>query len=395
MSDKKILLYMHAGSGNHGCEAIVSSLADILDRKDMTLLSYRAEEDEKYSLSSKCKIYNERSFDKHKIAHVLYYAYRKITHDYESLIRYRYDGFISPQKTDLAISIGGDNYCYDSMLGDLKLSNRAFKKAGIDTVLLGCSIEPELMDRNDIIEDLDNYSKIITRESITYSALKEALKRNAKDSSKVYLLPDPAFALKTELIKDDELPKGFAKDNTVGINISPMIQSNEKTEGITLSNYRKMITWILYNTEMNIALIPHVVWNNNDDRVPCNMLFDEFSAKYPDRIAKVEDADASTIKGYISKLRFFIGARTHSTIAAYSSLVPTLVVGYSVKAKGIAKDLFGTYDNYVIPVQSLEKEDDLLKAAKWMFDNESKIKESLSLKIPMILAKMSKYSEIL
>ena len=55
----------------------------------------------------------------------------------------------------------------------------------------------------------------------------------------------------------------------------------------------------------------------------------------------------------------FIGARTHSTIAAYSSGVPTLVVGYSVKAKGIAKDLFGTEENYVLPVQALKEENNL------------------------------------
>ena len=51
----------------------------------------------------------------------------------------------------------------------------------------------------------------------------------------------------------------------------------------------------------------------------------------------------------------FIGARTHATIAAYSSCVPTLVVGYSIKARGIAKDLFGTDEGYVLPVQALAK----------------------------------------
>ena len=50
-------------------------------------------------------------------------------------------------------------------------------------------------------------------------------------------------------------------------------------------------------------------------------------------------------KYIISQCAYFIGASTPSTIAAYSTGVPTLVVGYSVKAKGIAKDLFGTYDN--------------------------------------------------
>ena len=65
----------------------------------------------------------------------------------------------------------------------------------------------------------------------------------------------------------------------------------------------------------------------------------------------INDKNCMEIKGIISKCRFFIGARTHSTIAAYSTCVPTLAVGYSIKARGIARDIFGTEDNYVVPVQ--------------------------------------------
>ena len=52
-------------------------------------------------------------------------------------------------------------------------------------------------------------------------------------------------------------------------------------------------------------------------------------------------------------------------------------MGYSVKAKGIAKDLFGTYKNYVIPVQSLENENDLIDSFKWIFNREDEIRTHL------------------
>jgi polysaccharide pyruvyl transferase WcaK-like protein len=97
--------------------------------------------------------------------------------------------------------------------------------------------------------------------------------------------------------------------------------------------------------------VPHVVWSNNDDRKPLSMLYEEF--KDTKRVIFIEDAPAEVLKGYISKCSFFVGARTHSTIAAYSSGVPTLVIGYSVKSRGIATDLFGTYDRYVLPVQDI------------------------------------------
>ncbi len=62
--------------------------------------------------------------------------------------------------------------------------------------------------------------------------------------------------------------------------------------------------------------------------------------------------------------------------------MPTLVVGYSVKAKGIAKDLFGGYDNYVIPVQGLKDEKDVQKGFQWLQENEKNIKEHLQKIMP-------------
>ena len=41
------------------------------------------------------------------------------------------------------------------------------------------------------------------------------------------------------------------------------------------------------------------------------------------RVVKLGDCGCEELKGYIGRCRFFIGARTHATIAAYSSLVPT------------------------------------------------------------------------
>jgi polysaccharide pyruvyl transferase WcaK-like protein len=126
---------------------------------------------------------------------------------------------------------------------------------------------------------------------------------------------------------------------------------------------------------MQIALIPHVVWEGNDDRKPIQELYNIF--KNTGRVIMIKDHNCMELKGYIARCRMFIGARTHSTIAAYSSCVPTLVVGYSVKAKGIAKDIFGTYENYVVPVQTLENQDDLIRAFKWMKANENDIRNHL------------------
>ena len=101
----------------------------------------------------------------------------------------------------------------------------------------------------------------------------------------------------------------------------------------------------------------------------------------------IDDCNCMELKGYISRCRFFIGARTHATIAAYSSCVPTLVVGYSVKARGIAQDIFGTAENYVIPVQELQKESDLLNKFFWLMRKEDEITDWLESKMPEYCAK--------
>ena len=69
--DNRLSMYMHAGSGNHGCEAIVNSVCHMIKEK-VLLVSYRGEEDASYSLKGLCAILSERSFNGHKLAHVLY-----------------------------------------------------------------------------------------------------------------------------------------------------------------------------------------------------------------------------------------------------------------------------------------------------------------------------------
>ena len=58
------------------------------------------------------------------------------------------------------------------------------------------------------------------------------------------------------------------------------------------------------------------------------------------------------------------------------------MVGYSVKARGIAKDLFGSVEHYVLPVQNLKHREDLLKEALWLIEHETQIREHLASRMP-------------
>ncbi len=360
-------MFPHGGSGNHGCEAIVRTSVNMFkDDFDITLFSDAISEDNTYlsdtfvSISSPRKVISRNS-----LAYIFAIFRSRLTHDSEAYDKLAFHPIISTLGNNTVLmSIGGDNYCYGEN-EFIYLVNRCAKKRNAKTVLWGCSVEPSAISPA-MAKDLESYDLIIARESITYDTLKSI-------NPNTVLAPDPAFTLqKSEGI----YPEGLKEKPYIGINISPMIQSKESVPGITADNYCQLIDHILTDTTDNIALIPHVVWTHNNDRIPLQTLFDKY--KESGRVFMVEDQNCQKLKDIISGCRMFIGARTHATIAAYSTCVPTLVIGYSVKARGIARDLFGTDDHYVLPVQNLATVNDLSSAFDWLHEHELYIRNHLS-----------------
>ena len=371
MNDR-LVMYLHGGSGNHGCEAIVNSTCRMTEELPKLLVTNSEKEDRFYSLEPLCDILQERKIAEHFFAHVWYYLWRAVFHDPEAFMRYRFRQVLGRNRAPLYLSVGGDMYCYGLSRKEAIVANSTFVRAGAKTILWGCSLEPELLQDPEVVEDMKLYTLITPRESITADAL-----RQAGVAGNVKQFPDPAFALEPENIA---LPERFAAGRTIGINISPMIVRHEKVKGITIANYRRLIDHILQTTDNCVALIPHVMWNNNDDRLTLQELYRGYEAH--ERVMIFPDMSCRKLKFIISRCRAFIGARTHATIAAYSSCVPTLVVGYSVKARGIARDLFGTEEGYVLPVQALENPEELIQAYDRMMEREQEIRGRLEGMMP-------------
>lgn len=347
---------MHAGSGNHGCEAIVRSLTGILGGRPV-VLSNNPGEDERAGLNDICDVIPTSHYEDSLILRTRFYISRRLTGRSDAQMDYAYRNAAPYDRYRMALSVGGDNYCYDDALVNLRGANRLFEREQVPTALVGCSVEPGLLERPEIVEDLALYSCIIARESDSWQALRDGLPAGCAD--RVSLLPDPAFMLKK---RECALPEGFRDGHTIGINISPMILNYESPDdpGIILRNYKHLIETILGETHDVIMLIPHVVTPYSDDMGPIRTLYDMYSDS--GRVIMVQDAPAEELKYMISRCRLLIAARTHASIAAYSTYVPTLVVGYSVKALGIARDLFGTDEDYVCPVQGLRTDSDLTDA---------------------------------
>ena len=368
--------YAHAGAGNHGCEAIVRTSAALLNRS-VILHSIRPEQDRQYDLDEVVSAIHQDQDSSLKMYSFPWFLSRiqtKLTGQITREIYYRKQALLDKvQPGDICFSIGGDNYCYPGT-EILAAENALLKQRGAKTVLWGCSVEPELTKNPAIAKDLARYDLITARETISYEALK-------KVNPNTVLVADPAFTLER---KDLPLPEGWIEGNMIGINASPLILQSGDGK-LVMEAYKNLIGRILETTDCSVALIPHVVWENNDDRVPLKVLYNAFAET--GRVVLIDDHNCMELKGYIARCRMFIGARTHATIAAYSSCVPTLVLGYSVKSRGIARDLFGTEENYVLPVQQLPDADALAQGFNRLLSTENAIRRHLEETIPEYSAK--------
>ena len=234
---KQFILYAHGGSGNHGCEALVRSTIDCLSNNGRTfaLTSYKPDEDYYYGINELCTIVKVGYKKPKAIRDINFwraYLNLKLKHDYNLMDLIVEAQAVGGRKGDIALSIGGDSYCYGKKLEDeLIHQHDVWKAAGLKTVLWGCSIEPELLENQKLRNHFADFNLITARESISYEALKSV-------NSNTILTVDSAFFLRQEFLP---LPDGFEESDIVGINTSPLVERRENSEGIARKNYEKLI----------------------------------------------------------------------------------------------------------------------------------------------------------
>lgn len=153
-----------------------------------------------------------------------------------------------------------------------------------------------------------------------------------------FLSTDMAFILpyKKEMYR-------FSADKKLGINISGLLYKGgfhkENQFGLTL-DYKDLLRRLIssFLSKYEVHIIPHVIDLSNhaydDDYKICEQIHKE----YPETILAPAFETPIEAKSYISNMDYFIGARMHATIAAFSSGVVTIPISYSRKFEG----LYGT-----------------------------------------------------
>ena len=370
-------MFSHGGSNNHGCEAIVRSTINILgDKNKYYLQSFSPESDKNFGLDKHSSIITskELTVDRWSLLGLILRTKSRVNPSIDFDTResiYRHKELL--KNKSIALSIGGDNYCYGSEIINLIRDQlTALNAKSIPAVLWGCSINPENITPP-VLNDLKKYALITPRESITANAL-YSLGLNKT----IFLCSDPAFTLPKQ--KTEWKNEVFNSNSVIGINVSKLIGTYESYANATYNNFKSLIEYLLRSTDSYIAFIPHVRQPGNDDLETSKELAKEINSE---RILLLDqDFNCMQLKNIISKCSLFIGCRTHSTIAAYSTCVPTLVVGYSTKAKGIAKDIFGDYNDLLVDVREFKTDNDLLNTFLKFYERKDELKSHLQKVMP-------------
>lgn len=149
--------------------------------------------------------------------------------------------------------------------------------------------------------------------------------------------------------------------------------------------------FLIDRLNMNVLLVPHAQerYPLNDDRVLATRI--HASLGYDRRVRLVGgDHSAADFKALIGGADLLVAERQHAAIAGLSSLVPTMVVGYSVKAVGILETLLPedpTEMGCLIGVPDFVREpakarNSLLR----LWDRRSETKDALAVSVPQAMA---------
>ncbi len=362
---------IHLDGGNRGCEAIAKGSAILLGGHADNLVAYSRDVDldTRLGIAESMELIPCRT--ESYVCDRFLGALNRLFHTNRTMAwrhLYPYRTFLRlVSKDDVVISTGGDMLCYGN--NQVIYTNNWLHRRGIKTVLWGCSMGPENQTQEKL-ETLRNFSLIYTRESLTYEYFRSLGLNN------LCLLPDPAFVLQPQSCA---LPDCFQDDNVIGLNVSSFIM-----EGMTLDSkfgqeLLGLIRHILDNTSFRILLIPHVTWNrggvNQDDRQMARLVSEYFHTPSRIQILDIDSLNYCQIRYVISHCRMFIGARTHAVISAYSECVPAMALGYSIKSRGIARDL-GLDERLVVNCKHFLS-GDLLSSFSYLMENENAIRTHL------------------
>jgi colanic acid/amylovoran biosynthesis protein len=390
-------LFILAGNGpyqNRGCEAILRGTVKILRKHFQDPLFLCISVLQKTDLIQQINKENDPAITHKKINSYQSrfsweWGIQRIIYRFNAQGRnYRVFNEMLPYIDDSAavLSLGGDNYSLDYGIPQLftDLDDIVLEKKK-PLILWGSSVGPfDALPEYEryMIDHLKKINGIYAREPVTVDYL---TKHGIHDN--VHQVADPAFLMDPmePQVEDKRL---IIDEDAIGINLSPLM-----AEYLTGGDIKKwehaaanIISSISKKTSRSIYLVPHVTIRDWNDFTFLETVWNMLDPQIKSRIILIPpDYNAAEIKWIISQMALFAGARTHATIAALSSQIPTLSFAYSIKAYGINRDIFG-HEEYCLGPYQLKPEI-VTTRIESMLMNQNLIRAELKEKIPLIQKK--------
>lgn len=289
-------------------------------------------------------------------------------------------------EADAVLMIGGDVISLDYGPGSLFMWSGlmdAAARAGKPTMLFAASVGPftasPVIERY-MVNHLRRYSAISVRETASLAYLKRLGINNA------VLVADPAFRLQPESV-DLAAPYGMSQDGVLAFNVSPLIAdgwSRSNPGGSLIEECASFVRRVLAETDLGVALLPHVDPldgrpENSDSHFMTGLL--AACGGSTERLALIpRGLNAAQLKHVVGASRYLIAARTHATVAGWSQQVPTISIAYSIKARGLNQDLFGSLD-YVLDTPKVSRQS-LWQSFELLREREQPLRDLLAQRIP-------------
>lgn len=296
------------------------------------------------------------------------------------------------------VASGGDVFCSEyghrsllSHLQPLKIAHAA----GVPFVIHAQSIGPFSTDedRSAFTEVARQAAAVTVRETASYHYLTLGLNLPA---DRCHLVADPAFLLgQPEPTEGDALfahHRAVEGRPTIALSTSSAICHWMKSDaGRHVEAWLEVIHWLRAELDANLILIPHVqeLSAKNEDRVLATELQRRLGHDPRVRLAG-GDFSASDYKAIISRCDFVVAERMHAALAGLSTGVPTLVIGYSIKAEGILTDLLGqelTQQSALISIQDFLAPGAGLARVQAAWASRAELASHLGLALPTMKAR--------
>ena len=187
---------------------------------------------------------------------------------------------------------------------------------------------------------------------------------------------DVAFSLPYRKMKKE---KGNGSIH-IGINISETLCNQQESHLFTVSKdylpIMKRVILQLLSDGYKVHLIPHVASLNDTSHNEYYIhyrLWEEL--QHPGLIPPPFFLSACDAKSYISSMNLFIGSRMHACIAAFSTNVPVLLLGYSRKFTGLFRDTLDYH--YLIDVAGDFSVDNVVNQIREMISQRTEIENAI------------------